>query len=47
LLLNEKEVMGARANRPLLNWINGGIVGVIIVISTFYGVSTLFPNLLG
>jgi len=37
LLLNEKEVMGAHANTPLLNWINGGIVGVIIVISTFYG----------
>jgi NRAMP (natural resistance-associated macrophage protein)-like metal ion transporter len=47
LLLNVEEVMGEYANTPLLNWINGGIVGVIIVISTVYGVSTLFPALMG
>jgi NRAMP (natural resistance-associated macrophage protein)-like metal ion transporter len=47
LLLNEKELMGEHSNTPLLNWINGGIVAVIIVLSTLYGISTLFPSLLG
>jgi Mn2+/Fe2+ NRAMP family transporter len=47
LLLNDKETMGEQCNTPLLNWINGGIVVVIIVLSTLYGISTLFPSLLG
>jgi Mn2+/Fe2+ NRAMP family transporter len=47
LLLNDKETMGEHRNTPLLNWINGGIVAVIIVISTLYGISTLFPSFFG
>jgi Mn2+/Fe2+ NRAMP family transporter len=47
LLLNDKETMGAHSNTAFLNWINGGIVAVIIIISTLYGISTLFPSFLG
>jgi Mn2+/Fe2+ NRAMP family transporter len=47
LLLNDKETMGEHSNTPFLNWINGSIVAVIIILSTLYGISTLFPAFLG
>ena len=47
LLLNDKETMGEFANTPTQNIINGAIVAVIIVLSTLYGISTLFPTLFG
>jgi hypothetical protein len=39
--------MGDRINTFWENVINGSIVTVIIVLSTLYGVSTLFPSLFG
>lgn len=45
LLLNDKETMGEYANTPSDNIINGSIVAMIIVLSTLYGISTLFPTL--
>jgi Mn2+/Fe2+ NRAMP family transporter len=47
LLLNDKKTMGEYANTPAKNIINGGIVAIIIALSTLYGISTLFPNLFG
>jgi NRAMP (natural resistance-associated macrophage protein)-like metal ion transporter len=47
LLLNDKETMGDKVNTPWDNVINGSIVAVIIVLSTLYGISTLFPTLFG
>jgi Mn2+/Fe2+ NRAMP family transporter len=47
LLLNDKEHMGEYANSPLQNLIGGTIVMVIIVLSTLYGISVLFPTLFG
>jgi hypothetical protein len=37
--------MGDRVNTAWENLVNGSIVTVIIVLSTLYGVSTLFPTL--
>jgi NRAMP (natural resistance-associated macrophage protein)-like metal ion transporter len=45
LLLNDKKTMGEYANTPVQNWITGGIVVAIIILSTMYGVSAIFPNL--
>jgi Mn2+/Fe2+ NRAMP family transporter len=45
LLLNDKETMGDKVNSRWENLINGTIVGVIIVLSTLYGISTLFPSM--
>jgi hypothetical protein len=39
--------MGERTNTLWDNLINGAIVAVIIVLSTLFGVSTLFPSLFG
>jgi Mn2+/Fe2+ NRAMP family transporter len=47
LLLNDKDTMGGRTNTLWDNLINGSIVVVIIVLSTLYGVSTLFPTMFG
>jgi Mn2+/Fe2+ NRAMP family transporter len=47
LLLNDKEHMGEYANSTLQNLIGGTIVMVIIVLSTLYGISVLFPTLFG
>jgi Mn2+/Fe2+ NRAMP family transporter len=47
LLLNDKETMGDRINTVWENVINGSIVSAIIVLSTLYGVSTLFPGAFG
>lgn len=45
LLLNDEETMGKYKNKLFDNVVNIGIVGAIIVISTLYGIGTLFPNL--
>ena len=45
VLLNDKELMGEYANTKSQNVINIGIVSVIIVLSTLYGVSAIFPGL--
>ncbi len=45
LLLNNEETMGKYKNTPLQNAITWAIVGVIIILSTLYAVSTLFPGL--
>jgi Mn2+/Fe2+ NRAMP family transporter len=45
LLLNDKKTMGIYTNTLSENVINISIVFVIIVMSTLYGVSTIFPHL--
>ena len=47
LLLNEKELMGPYVNTRLQNVIDWTIVGAVIAVSSLYGISTIFPNLLG
>jgi Mn2+/Fe2+ NRAMP family transporter len=46
LLLNDSERMGSLKNSRAQNIISVSVVGIIVVLSTLYGVSTLFPNLL-
>jgi len=45
LLLNNKKTMGEYTNTLSQNIINVVIVVAIIIISSFYGVGTLFPNI--
>jgi Mn2+/Fe2+ NRAMP family transporter len=45
LLLNDKKTMGADTNTFFENIANISIVFAIIVMSTLYGISTIFPNL--
>jgi len=45
LLLNDKKTMGEYANTPWQNCVSIAIVAVIIILSTMYGVSALFPEL--
>ncbi len=45
LLLNDKAAMGERCNSLRQNLIGGFIVVSIILLSTLYGFSVLFPNL--
>lgn len=45
LLLNDKKTMGEYANTPMQNIVSTTIVGGIIILSTLYGVSALFPNI--
>lgn len=47
LLLNQKELMGPYVNTRLQNVIDWAIVVAVIAISSLYGISTIFPNLLG
>jgi Mn2+/Fe2+ NRAMP family transporter len=47
LLLNNEETMGEYKNTLFQNVANIGIVAMIIVISTLYGISALFPKILG
>lgn len=47
LLLNDKENMGEYTNTPLQNALGGSIVLIIVVLSTLYGMSVLFPGLFG
>ncbi|MBF0560510.1 MAG: divalent metal cation transporter [Alphaproteobacteria bacterium] len=45
MLLNDKQTMGEYCNTPMQNWIGGIIVVAIIVLSTCYGISAMFPTL--
>jgi Mn2+/Fe2+ NRAMP family transporter len=45
LLLNDKATMGEYCNTPRQNLVGGFIVIAIVVLSTLYGVSVMFPNL--
>ncbi len=45
ILLNDKELMGEYKNTATQNFINIFIVVVIILLSTLYGISALFPNI--
>jgi Mn2+/Fe2+ NRAMP family transporter len=45
LLLNDRHTMGEYCNTPTQNFIGGGIVIAIVVLSTLYGVSVMFPSL--
>ncbi|MCL4558712.1 MAG: divalent metal cation transporter [Deltaproteobacteria bacterium] len=45
LLLNDKKTMGEFVNTHWQNIVNISIVALIIVLSTMYGVSTMFPNI--
>jgi Mn2+/Fe2+ NRAMP family transporter len=47
LLLNDEETMGKYKNTLMQNTISIAIVVMIIVLSTLYSVSALFPNLFG
>ena len=47
LLLNNEETMGQYKNTLFQNVANIGIVVVIIIISTLYGISAIFPKILG
>jgi len=47
VLLNDEDVVGKYKNGPVQNIFGGIIVAVIIVLSTLYGLSALFPNLFG
>jgi NRAMP (natural resistance-associated macrophage protein)-like metal ion transporter len=47
LLLNNEETMGEYKNTLFQNVANIGIVVMIIVISTLYGISAIFPKILG
>jgi NRAMP (natural resistance-associated macrophage protein)-like metal ion transporter len=47
LLLNDKETMGEYVNTAWQNIANSSIVLMIIVASTFYGLSVVFPNMFG
>ena len=45
LLLNDEKTMGKYKNSLFYNIVNISIVVVIVVLSTLYGISALFPNL--
>lgn len=47
LMLNDKSLMGSYVNTKLQNIIDGSIVIALISLSTIYGVTTIFPRLLG
>jgi Mn2+/Fe2+ NRAMP family transporter len=46
LLLNDEETMGEYKNSVWQNVANISITAMIIIVSTLYGISALFPNLL-
>ncbi|MHB8839568.1 MAG: divalent metal cation transporter, partial [Gemmatimonadaceae bacterium] len=45
LLLNDKPLMGDHVNTRSQNFANWTIVAVVIIVSTAYGLSLIFPNL--
>ncbi len=47
LLVNDREIMGGHANTWHANLAGGTIVGLIVVVGGFYGIITVFPDLLG
>ena len=46
VLLNDEETMGKFKNTRFQNFANISIVTLIIVVSTLYGISAVFPNIL-
>ena len=44
LLLNDKEIMGDRVNRKWQNAVGFGIIGFLIVMDAFYGLSVALPT---
>jgi len=46
LLLNDEETMGEYKNTRFQNVANIGITAMVIVVSTLYGISALFPDIL-
>jgi Mn2+/Fe2+ NRAMP family transporter len=44
LLLNNEEIMGKYKNTTLQNIAGTAIVAAIIILSTLYGITTLFPE---
>jgi len=46
LLLNNEETMGQFKNTLFQNIANITIVTLIVLVSTLYGISALFPNIL-
>ena len=47
LLLNDKPLMGEHVNTRWQNIANWSITIFVVVVSTVYGLSTLFPDILG
>lgn len=47
LLLNDETLMGQHKNTRWQNLVNWGITIFVIVMSTLYGVSVLFPEIFG
>jgi Mn2+/Fe2+ NRAMP family transporter len=47
LLLNNEQTMGKYTNTLFQNIANISIVAGIIILSTVYGISAMFPNLFG
>jgi Mn2+/Fe2+ NRAMP family transporter len=47
LLLNDRKNMGDYCNGPVENLIGGLIVAAIVVLSTLYGASVMFPGMFG
>ena len=47
LLLNNEESMGRYMNTATQNFVNISIVAAIVVLSTLYGFSVLFPSVFG
>ena len=46
LLLNDEPLMGKYVNTRWQNIANGGIIVFVIIMSTLFAVSVLFPNLM-
>ena len=46
ILLNDEETMGKYKNNWFQNFANISIVALIIVVSTLYGISAVFQNIL-
>ncbi len=47
LLLNDKELMGEYVNSSWQNFANGAIIIFVVLVSSFYGITILFPGILG
>jgi hypothetical protein len=47
LLLNDRAAVGEFCNSPAQNLIGGLIVISIVVLSTLYGITVMFPSLIG
>ena len=46
ILLNDAETMGKYKNNWFHNFANISIAALVIVVSTLYGISAIFPNIL-